>query len=519
MQGSQNVRKGSLVYILPVPHLEQRVVVGTIVGWLPPEGEDIALWHVVHDDGDEEDLEESEVKDFLVRDSEHAGETEGGIQEIEGDQSGAEKTEAMELEGSEKSKPDSAQDEEDEEPDVFFRYFNNAPGGLSLRPHQIGIDGLRQELLRMAGRLTDGLKSRGSGFQKDTRREWENSVREADSIAQFRDSLRELEEFVHDTQQSPDKVDESSARGKREVMEQDGWIFDSEVDGKIKLEELQHKLTELRRQDNKDSPSKELPIQHEPTEQSLLEEVEAFQRGVSMIGRRGRRFFDSHGKSDGTIVAFMRSGLNDGIALWHMEHDDGDCEDLDAKDLERVLAFFDSDAQEDENDEEEQQTMESGEESNDGSEGEELSEETDDEDDGFQSAGSDLVLWPSLDTRNRWRQALSQSHTVSEVALALSSFMDYAERFGITSPDPLDAYGTSLSLVSRRMWRESMGGRESIGRAPVKANPRTTRSSNNSERVAGSRGKDLRRSSLKAAEGSRRLLRDRAAKKMVSYLE
>lgn len=51
-------------------------MVGTIVGWLPPEGEDIALWHVVHDDGDEEDLEETEVKDSLVDNPENNGELE-----------------------------------------------------------------------------------------------------------------------------------------------------------------------------------------------------------------------------------------------------------------------------------------------------------------------------------------------------------------------------------------------------------------------------------------------------------
>ncbi len=36
-------------------------VIGTIVAWLPAEGDDPALWHVEHDDGDEEDLEEHEV--------------------------------------------------------------------------------------------------------------------------------------------------------------------------------------------------------------------------------------------------------------------------------------------------------------------------------------------------------------------------------------------------------------------------------------------------------------------------
>ena len=35
-------------------------------GWLPAEGEDPALWRVVHADGDEEDLEEHELLRGLV---------------------------------------------------------------------------------------------------------------------------------------------------------------------------------------------------------------------------------------------------------------------------------------------------------------------------------------------------------------------------------------------------------------------------------------------------------------------
>ena len=35
---------------------------GEVVRWLPAEGDDAALWHMVHEDGDEEDLEEDEVR-------------------------------------------------------------------------------------------------------------------------------------------------------------------------------------------------------------------------------------------------------------------------------------------------------------------------------------------------------------------------------------------------------------------------------------------------------------------------
>jgi hypothetical protein len=471
----------------------KRLVVGTIVGWLPPEGEDIALWHIVHDDGDEEDLEESEVRDTLV-------DTEGGDE----DEAAVERNGEDEEEGD--PEPTKVADDS-EETEVQFWYHNNAPGGLALRPQHIGVEGLKQELLRMEGRLVDGLKSAGSMFQKDIKREWEGSVRRSQSVSELRDSLLDLEDVVHRTQQVPDRVDDVAVHDKKEVMKREGWIFDLDLEGKAMLQELEEKLTEARNQTQKGKRS-------EAEEERLMTEIESYQQGLSVIGRRGRRFFDNHGKSDGTIIAFLRSGLNEGLCLWHMEHDDGDCEDLDDKEVEKVLAYFDNDAQE--GDEEDQ--SHSG---DSGPSEDEMSEEDDSDEDEESPTGSDRVLWPSLNIRTRWIKAVSDSLTVSELALALSSFMDYCERYGITSPDPLDATGTSLSLASRRMWREV--GRESISRTPAKASSRSTRSSQEAERKSERRGggakKDARRSSLKAAEGNRRMLRDRFAKKMVSYLE
>mmetsp|Transcript_26891 Transcript_26891/g.65297 ORF Transcript_26891/g.65297 Transcript_26891/m.65297 type:complete len:1172 (+) Transcript_26891:268-3783(+) len=47
---------------------------GTIASWLPPNGDDKALWHVKHDDGDSEDLDESEaeeaIEEYFLRPSE-----------------------------------------------------------------------------------------------------------------------------------------------------------------------------------------------------------------------------------------------------------------------------------------------------------------------------------------------------------------------------------------------------------------------------------------------------------------
>ncbi len=47
---------------------KKKAIIGVIIGWLPPDGEDMALWHVEHVDGDEEDLEEFEVEKYILPD-------------------------------------------------------------------------------------------------------------------------------------------------------------------------------------------------------------------------------------------------------------------------------------------------------------------------------------------------------------------------------------------------------------------------------------------------------------------
>ena len=52
----------------------QKVSLGLITKWVPASEEgDPALWHMVHDDGDEEDLEESEVRAAIVLHAEESG--------------------------------------------------------------------------------------------------------------------------------------------------------------------------------------------------------------------------------------------------------------------------------------------------------------------------------------------------------------------------------------------------------------------------------------------------------------
>lgn len=51
------------------------------------------------------------------------------------------------------------------------------------------------------------------------------------------------------------------------------------------------------------------------------------------MGLRVRRYFQSYGFSDATVVAYLPPVVNDGIALWHLIHDDADEEDVELPQL------------------------------------------------------------------------------------------------------------------------------------------------------------------------------------------
>lgn len=60
------------------------------------------------------------------------------------------------------------------------------------------------------------------------------------------------------------------------------------------------------------------------------------------IGKSTRRFQIGYGKSDGVIVAYLPPEKNEGFALWHMEHDDGEEEDLEAEQVEKAIRHYNS---------------------------------------------------------------------------------------------------------------------------------------------------------------------------------
>ncbi len=422
---------------------------GTITGWLPPDGDDAAIWHVTHDDGDEEDLDEREVKRCLIDESSSEGEEEdrdGGESKddtgmqlcAEGDEGvgtasiprvlsepkltrNALKKDAQRLSGSGdlsaedtgKGTADLLEEFERREPDIARTYLNSFRSGLGMKHFNLGQMGLATEFQRVFAAIHDGLKERNSTFLRSSgRRLWESAVKSAETAVDFRSVLIELEAVVRDTQTVEDtKAEEELENMRAEVrsnLEAEGYVFSVELLGESNAfaEAVQNALTnedvavestttaagKKRGRDAstdslfdaaeqaKESQAKRvckeesssgadqapegeasvrtpagptlihplLPLLEIPEGTTLSESfrnsVLADLDGASHIGRKVRRFFRStDAPSDGVIMAFLPSFLNEGLALWHVMHDDGDEEDIDLNELIKGSRAFEND--------------------------------------------------------------------------------------------------------------------------------------------------------------------------------
>jgi hypothetical protein len=318
--------------------------------------------------------------------------------------------------------------EEEDEPDLVASNRSLLIGNQGFKFLQLGASGLRQELLRCQSLLLVGLKRRGSSYikEREGRKVWENSVRAAEDIQDLRSAVQELEVVVRSVQEVEDENDEAeAAREKadaRAVMLTEGWRFEQSADEG--------------------------------------EGDESIKEQLSFIGRKLRRFFKGHGKSDGIIVGYLPSAMNEGMELWRMEHQDGDEEDLDKQDIVKSIRWFEENLFEDD----EVPAAEDEEEEDDD---EVLVEdvEEDDRTDGQVTS----TLWPTAGVRARWLEALQRSRTVSEVAMALSTFIDNARAFGMM--DEHDLIGNTPRVHTSTVWVKSERGRNAVpvpGASPYK---------------------------------------------------
>jgi hypothetical protein len=166
------------------------------------------------------------------------------------------------------------------------------------------------------------------------------------------------------------------------------------------------------------------------------------------IGQQVRRFFSGHGRSDGAVVGYLPPEKNDGLAMWRIEHGDGDEEDLEEADVARGCRAHRDNLQEDD----EPPAADAGDEADDEADGGDGDDggvdDVDDDGDlifgppaaGGNGDGAVATLWATAGVRARWLQALQQSRTVAEVALALAAFTDFARGFGVVDEAKDEAY-------------------------------------------------------------------------------
>eukprot|EP01038_Epipyxis_sp_PR26KG_P006434 gene6434-8854_t len=314
------------------------VVIGAVTGWLEKTDEDLELYHVVHnEDGDEEDLELQELLECLIPLDEVAppvpaapaaptsGRQEPKVVQMttDDDDEEAEWNETQNIEN-ENNTSNSSLPVVSNEPKIIKSSIARY-GGYN-KQHPLGIAGLRNELQRICLEMNEGLKSNGGGFTREARKIWDNNVRLAETVDDFKPCIQELETLVRSLQNVDDKTDEEELTkqqmNERKEMEDEGWIFEKSENVAVD------------NNDNKD-------------ELDYL---------LSLIGRRARRFFKSYGMSDGVITCFLPANKNEGIALFQMIHSDGDCEDLEINDVLKGIHYYDNNIiVEEENDEEEEE--------------------------------------------------------------------------------------------------------------------------------------------------------------------
>lgn len=162
-------------------------MIGTIVGWLPEEGDDDALWHVLHLDGDEEDLEEHEVLECLIPLPETEATEASPENEMKVDDNSASNVKsnlgANGTTGEELVKDDSNMivvtssdnDDDEQQPDFIDTFSMGNKMVMANKTSQLGLAGLQQELFRLVPPLleTVGAMNKGNPALKQTKKAWE----------------------------------------------------------------------------------------------------------------------------------------------------------------------------------------------------------------------------------------------------------------------------------------------------------------------------------------------------------
>lgn len=375
----------------------------------------MALWHVHHMDGDEEDLEEAELLSSLIgTNTTTATNTTSQACPDESTSSGNEQIHRS-IQSSSEGVTGPSMDlplihtEEVDEPSVIRGSNGLCRGVPAWRCPPLttscGLHLLRTEFLRVFASMADELKRRGA-LSREDRRAWEAAFRDDDAsndVCALASALLRLEEVVRTLQVAEDKHDDQEALlaklAERKKMSEEGWQFDTT------------------------------------------------NTNDSRIGKKARRFFKGFGRSDGVIVGFLPAEKNDGTALYHMEHWDGDEEDLNDSEAMQAIQMFEQDAAEDAHDDDDNSSVGVSEDTAADSQcGSESDYGGGHGRDALISCSEDgSTLWPTAEVRLRWQSSVAAIRTVSEAALALRSFAQQLSLFGLIPDLPTAKYNAAPS--------------------------------------------------------------------------
>jgi len=410
-------------------HLRQKNSVGVIDGWLEEDVEegDLALWHVTYSDGDGEELEDHEVKKFLISDDEKT-ETEkqeakdfAAAQRMAADSENRRTSSRVsEIVSTAKiantmvvDNDDTESEVEDDAPYVVLNYDNKNTNRtyrhVVTKPGMFGFRGLKREMKNFLTVIETGLKSADFPLSKEARNVLHKCIESAETVQALREALLSIEEAVVENACQDvvniDDTEEALAEQERlhAQLRAQGWLFDKT-----------------------ESPH---------------------------IGKSARRFFLRTGASDGVCTGIHRyvdakTGVTTETFL--VEHADGDTDEMEEVPLQLAIRAFElnqmtdiSAATREEMNDDDDDDSDDEDEGYDQRDPEDMAAELDEQQDKMwtieaeEDASVECIarLWPTRVVRNKWLQALREASCVADVAMATSAFHAQAVSFGVTGED------------------------------------------------------------------------------------
>ncbi|CAN0223109.1 unnamed protein product, partial [Ectocarpus sp. 4 AP-2014] len=188
----------------------RRVAGATVTKWIPKESnQGLALWHLRHDDGDEEDLEEFEVKEGMaMAEAEEAVAAAGsGL----GNDGGVSELVKAAVDGSLTQ--------------TFSEYMNRLNKMQAIKERDLGVSALQEALLHREAGMLDDIKDRTRDYAKGSntatpRGAWLRLVKDAAGVSDMKEAILMLEETLRGLQEGEDKME-----GGRMELEAKGWNF------------------------------------------------------------------------------------------------------------------------------------------------------------------------------------------------------------------------------------------------------------------------------------------------------